>query len=172
MGLDIKAYSRLTKNEELTEKAKKNNFYIEVGDYTLVMNPNIKYIDEVFPNRATPLEYNGDVYDGDASIIHCIGAYSTYGNFRIVLEQFSEECLQNANEFDMLLNFSDCEGVFGSIACKELYEKFESHSKEFEEWIKSKYQYDNFMSELFKSIYLKFKDAFSVGMNGGAVEFC
>lgn len=172
MGLDIKAYSRLTKNEELTEKAKKNNFYIEVGDYTLVMNPNIKYIDKVFPNRATPLEYNGDVYDGDESVIHCIGAYSTYSYFRNVLEQFSEEHLQNGNEFDMLLNFSDCEGVFGSIACKELYEKFESHKEEFEGWIKSKYQYDNFMSELFKSIYLKFKDAFSVGMNGGAVEFC
>ena len=164
MGLDIIAYSRLKKNEYLSNKKDEDKDYID-GD-CLIMSPRLAEIEKAFPGRTEPLKYNGDVYDCENYVCISIGSYGTYGWFRRALEAFSENC----DCFNELINFSDCEGVIGSIVSKKLYEDFSSNQELFEQWIYQKYSV--FECELLLRMYHKFKWAFEIAKDGGAVEFC
>lgn len=164
MGLDIIAYSRLKKNEYLSNKKDEDKDYID-GNY-LIMSPRLTEIEEAFPGRAEPLKYNGDVYDCENYEYINIGSYSTYGWFRRALETFSEDY----DWFNELIDFSDCEGVIGSVVSEKLYEDFSSNAESFEQWVYQKYSI--FDGEWLLQMYYKFKSAFEIAKDGGAVEFC
>ena len=164
MGLDIIAYSRLKKNEYLSNKKDEDKDYID-GD-CLIMSTLLTEIDEAFPGRAEPLKYNGDVYDCENYEWINIGSYSTYGWFRWALETFSEDC----DWFNELIDFSDCEGVIGSVVSEKLYEDFSSNAESFEQWVYQKYSVVE--GELLLRMYYKFESAFEIAKDGGAVEFC
>ena len=164
MGLDIIVYSKLRKNEYLSAISDEEKEELD-GD-CLIMSPALTEIDEAFPGRAEPLKYNGDVYDCENYESINIGSYSTYGWFRRALEAFSE----NRDYFNELINFSDCEGVIGSIVSKKLYEDFSSNAESFEQWVNQKYSVIDGMWLL--QIYYKFESAFGIAKDGGAVEFC
>lgn len=164
MGLDIIAYSNLKKNEYLS--AISNEEKEELDGDCLIMSPVLTEIDEAFPGRAEPLKYNGDVYDCENYESISIGSYSTYGWFRQALETFSED----RDCFNELIDFSDCEGVIGSIVSKKLYEDFSSNQKPFEQWVKR--EFDAYDSELLLQMYRKFESAFEIAKDGGAVKFC
>lgn len=164
MGLDIIVYSKLKKNEYLSNKKDEDKDYID-GNH-LIMSPLLTEIEEAFPGRTEPLKYNGDVYDCENYEWINIGAYSTYGWFRLALETFSED----RDCFNELIDFSDCEGVIGSIVSKKLYEDFSSNAESFEQWVYQKYSVVE--SELLLRMYYKFESAFEIAKDGGAVEFC
>ena len=164
MGLDIIAYSNLKKNEYLSAISDEEKEELDVG--CLIMSPVLTGIDEAFPGRAEPLKYNGDVYDCENYELINIGSYSTYGWFRRALETFSEDC----DYFNELIDFSDCEGVIGSVISKKLYKDFSSNQKPFEQWVNQKYSVVDGMWLL--QIYYKFESAFGIAKDGGAVEFC
>lgn len=164
MGLDIIAYSNLKKNEYLS--AISNEEKEELDGDCLIMSPVLTEIDDVFPGRAEPLKYNGDVYDCENYEWINIGSYSTYGWFRRALEAFSE----NRDCFNELIDFSDCEGVIGSIVSKKLYEDFSSNAESFEQWVKR--EFNAYDSELLLQMYRKFESAFEIAKDGGAVKFC
>lgn len=164
MGLDIIAYSNLKKNEYLSSIS--NEEKEELDESYLIMSPVLTEIDKAFPGRAEPLKYNGDVYDCENYEWINIGSYSTYGWFRWVLEAFSE----NRDCFNELIDFSDCEGIIGSIVSKKLYEDFSSNAESFEQWVHLKF--DAYDSELLLQMYRKFESAFEIAKDGGAVEFC
>lgn len=164
MGLDIIAYSRLKKNEYLSNKKDEDKDYID-GD-CLIMSPRLAEIEKAFPGRTEPLEYNGDVYDCENYEWINIGSYSTYGWFRRALETFSEDC----GWFNELIDFSDCEGVIGSVVSEKLYEDFSSNAESFEQWVYQKYSVVD--GELLLRMYYKFESAFEIAKDGGAVEFC
>ncbi len=132
----------------------------------LIMSPVLTEIDEAFPGRAEPLKYNGDVYDCENYEWINIGSYGTYGWFRRALETFSE----NRDCFNELIDFSDCEGVIGSVVRKKLYEDFSSNQESFEQWVYQKYSVVE--GELLLRMYYKFESAFEIATDGGAVEFC
>ena len=165
MGLDIIAYSRLKKNEYLSNKKDEDKDYI-YDDCLLIMSPRLAEIEKAFPGRTEPLKYNGDVYDCENYEWINIGSYSTYGWFRWALEAFSE----NRDCFNELIDFSDCEGIIGSIVSKKLYEDFSSNAESFEQWVHLKF--DAYDSELLLQMYRKFESAFEIAKDGGAVEFC
>lgn len=165
MGLDIIAYSRLKKNEYLSNKKDEDKDYID-DDCLLIMSPRLAEIEKAFPGRTEPLKYNGDVYDCENYEWINIGSYSTYGWFRWALEAFSE----NRDCFNELIDFSDCEGIIGSIVSKKLYEDFSSNAESFEQWVHLKF--DAYDSELLLQMYRKFESAFEIAKDGGAVEFC
>lgn len=164
MGLDIIAYSNLKKNEYLSSIS--NEEKEELDESYLIMSPVLTEIDKAFPGRAEPLKYNGDVYDCENYEWINIGSYSTYGWFRWALEAFSE----NRDCFNELIDFSDCEGIIGSIVSKKLYEDFSSNAESFEQWVHLKF--DAYDSELLLQMYRKFESAFEIAKDGGAVEFC
>ena len=132
----------------------------------LIMSPLLTEIDEAFPGRAEPLKYNGDVYDCENYVRISIGSYGTYGWFRRALEAFSEK----RDCFNELIDFSDCEGVIGSIVSKKLYEDFSFNQESFEQWVCQKYSAVE--GELLLRMYYKFESAFWIAKDGGAVEFC
>lgn len=158
MGLDIIAYSKLKKNEYLSTMSEEDREDLDIN--CLIMSPVLTEIDEAFPGRAEPLKYNGDVYDCENYVCISIGSYGTYGWFRRALEAFSE----NRDCFNELIDFSDCEGVIGSVVSEKLYEDFSSNKKLFEMWVHK--------DELLLQMYRKFESAFEIAKDGGAVEFC
>lgn len=164
MGLDIIAYSRLKKNECLSAMSEKEKDELDVD--CLIMYPLLTEIDDAFPGRAEPLKYNGDVYDCENYEWINIGSYSTYGWFRRTLETFSED----RDCFNELIDFSDCEGVIGSVVSEKLYEDFSSNAESFEQWVYQKYSVVE--GELLLRMYYKFESAFGIAKDGGAVEFC
>lgn len=164
MGLDIKVYSELKKNEYLSAMSEEEKEELDVD--CLIMFPFLTEIDEAFPGRAEPLKYNGDVYGCENYEWINISSYSTYGWFRRALEVFSE----NRDCFNELIDFSDCEGVIGSIVSKKLYEDFSSNAESFKKWVHRKF--DAYDSEWLLRMYRKFESAFEIAKDGGAVEFC
>lgn len=164
MGLDIIAYSELKKNEYLSTMSEEDREDLDIN--CLIMSPLLTEIDEAFPGRAEPLKYNGDIYTCGSYKEYGIGSYGTYGWFRRALESFSENC----DCFNELIDFSDCEGVIGSIVSEKLYEDFSSNAESFEQWVYQKYSVVE--GELLLQMYYKFESAFEIAKDGGAVEFC
>ena len=164
MGLDIIAYSKLKKDEYLSAIGDEEKEELDVD--CLIMSPVLTEIEEAFPGRAEPLKYNGDIYTCGSHKEYSIGSYSTYGWFRRALETYSEDC----DCFDELIDFSDCEGVIGSIVSKKLYEDFSSNQESFEQWVCQKYS--TIDCELLLQMYYIFESAFWIAKDGGAVEFC
>lgn len=162
MGLDILAYSGLRKDKELTYKLNKEKSHLEYEGDELIMYPQLEYIEETFPNRANPLKYNGDAYNFDSCESFNIGSYSTYNSFRQELEMFADSI--GTQDFDELINFSDCEGVIGCILCQKLYDAFDFYEDEFEKYVVG--------FGFTMRIYRNFKHAFKIGKDNGAVEFC
>lgn len=164
MGLDIIAYSELKKNEYLSTMSEEDREDLDIN--CLIMSPVLTEIDEAFPGRAEPLKYNGDIYTCGSYKEYGIGSYGTYGWFRRALETFSE----NRDCFNELIDFSDCEGVIGSVVSEKLYEDFSSNAESFEQWVYQKYSVVE--GELLLRMYYKFESAFEIAKDGGAVEFC
>lgn len=158
MGLDIIAYSKLKKDEYLSAMSEEEKEELD-GD-CLIMSTLLTEIDEAFPGRTEPLKYNGDVYDCENCAHISIGSYGTYGWFRRALETFSEDC----DWFNELIDFSDCEGVIGSIVSKKLYEDFSSNAESFEQWVYQKYSVVE--GELLLRMYYKFESAFEIAKDG------
>lgn len=169
MGLDILAYSGLRKDKELTYRLNKEKSHLDYEGDELIMYPQLSYIEEAFPNRANPLEYNGDAYDYEDCESFCIGSYSTYGQFRLTLESFASKV--GTTVFDSLIDFSDCEGVIGSALCEELYNAFVFYEDEYEKYIDASFNDEMFNSILMR-IYHNFEQSFEIGKDGGAVRFC
>ena len=165
MGLDIIAYSKLIKNKYLSSMSEEEKEELD-GD-CIIMSTLLTEIDEAFPGRTEPLKYNGDVYDCEDCSHISIGSYGTYGWFRMALEAFSE----NRDCFNELIDFSDCEGVIGSVVSEKLYEDFSSNAESFEQWVYQKC-YLVAEGELLLRMYYKFESAFKIAKDGGAVRFC
>lgn len=164
MGLDIIAYSKLKKNKYLSTMSEEDREDLDIN--CLIMSPLLTEIEEAFPGRAEPLKYNGDIYTCGSHKEYSIGSYGTYGWFRRALETFSEDC----DCFNELIDFSDCEGVIGSVVSEKLYEDFFSNAESFEQWVYQKYSIVD--GELLLRMYYKFESAFEIAKDGGAVEFC
>ena len=122
MGLDIKAYSGLRKDEKLTDRLNKRQSHLDYEGDEFIMYPHLNYIEEAFPNRANPLKYNGDAYDYEECTSFCIGSYGTYNQFRSTLDAFADKV--DSQLFDDLIDFSDCEVVIGCELCEKLYHAF------------------------------------------------
>lgn len=169
MGLDIRAYRRLRKDEKLTNKLNKKASHLDYEGDEFIMYPQLSYIEEAFPNRANPLKYNGDAYDYEECTSFCIGSYGTYNQFRSTLEAFANKI--ETKLFDDLIDFSDCDGVIGCELCEKLYNAFVFYEHEYEEYINVSSDNEIFDSILMH-IYHSFEQAFEIGKDGGAVEFC
>ena len=170
MGLDIRVYSGLKKNEELSALPKEDKDFLD----NLYMNKNMEYISIAFPYRESPLKYDDSVYDAEDEHRYNIGSYSTYNWFRRTLEGFSNDLEKvyggGMYPFYLLTNFPDCEGVIGTNACKKLCHEFYAYEDGY------KFSLHNICNvaevDVLSDIYDKFKDAFDYASREGAVLFC
>lgn len=127
------------------------------------------YLDKAFPNREKPLAYDDSVYDFESMYYESIGSYGTYNWFRGELRTFS--CRYSELDlFVYLTDFSDCEGIFGSECCAILRNEFSVFEGAFKIYAES--YFNSVERDILITMYKKFKDAFTFGAEGGAVEFC
>jgi hypothetical protein len=161
MGLDISAYSRLTK-------------VINPGEdrddlITLTDNPD-------FPGRIAP-QTTGKYDCKDSADVFSMG-YGSYNRWREWLAKLAGypgvrnrwtpepshangAFLQNHGPFWELINFSDCEGTIGTIACQKLL-------KDFNDW-EERAQADSSSSEY--DHYLNMQTGLKLAADGGALKF-
>lgn len=173
MGLDIIAYKKLEKNDSLTKLTEDKKYYLWEMRKAVYLPSSFKKLGEIFPGRELPFKYDGSVYGYSDLIEYRIGSYSTYNWFRKLIEHYVD---MHSNEFPSLENFklltdfSDCEGLIGTDACKSLFNIFSIHKHGFDVWITGVLQPADYSWAM--TIYEKFKDAFEFASDGGAVEFC
>ena len=161
MGLDIRAYKNL--------KETKFPVYDEWGDLDYDVNINFDYDIEItennFKGRSEGL-YKEKIYNWENMYSFTCGSYSGYNNWRSLLKEFSKT-LKGNNIFYELIEFSDCEGIIGSVVSKKLYNDFKNNENKAYEYSKKisdgKYWYNK---------YKEWENAFKIAKENGAVYFC
>lgn len=175
MGLDITAYSNLTKIDAVFNK---NGEPIDPvtrkaldGDY--------------YEPRSNPHYDRADgltegVYRYDKAIRHCAGSYTGYSRWREELAKLAGWPLgsyerygkiwpshaasawdKESGAFWELINFSDCEGTIGAATSAKLARDFAAHQA----------KADAHEDEWFREKYGEWRAAFELAANAGAVSF-
>lgn len=172
MGLDITAYRQL----RLVE-----NPALEDGD---PVDPNHwkPYINPGFPGRAEGIA-EGAVYEFSECMGFSAGSYFTYSFWRNELARragYPADPAQRESHrhsggawqasggpFFELINFSDCEGTIGPIVAAKIARDFAEHEAE----ILQATDRTHFPAGYFAEQYGKWRRAFEMAADGGAVSF-
>lgn len=160
MGLDISAYSKITKTENLDEAT----IFVHRGEY--------------HNDQAKDLEHGYYIEDKESEEISFrAGSYSGYNVFRNRLSEiilgadartvWTEEEKYAGKPFYELINFSDCEGNFGPQVSAKLHKDFVDHREVFHEKIKNKNLYEGY----YESVYDNFMKGFELASRGGILSF-
>ncbi|MCB0246658.1 MAG: hypothetical protein KDI12_24825 [Anaerolineae bacterium] len=173
MGLDITAYSRLKFIERIEPVGDKWGSEIWEDKYWGT-GQNTVYVSgyDQFPGRRAPLAIPPgrcvDVYSYFHSLDFRAGSYSGYNWWRnelsLISSGMSAENVwssEKAVPFYELINFSDAEGVIGSVACKELLADFEQFSGDAQ----------RHKDPWFWEAYQKWHQAVQLGADDGMIEF-
>lgn len=177
MGLDVTAYRKLQKVDavfddcgEPIDPETRKPFAFDVD--MMRANPD-------FPGRELGIE-GGAVYRyEDARHAVSIG-YSSYNHWRDQLAKLAGWAESSyelygvqkksyaasawaaaSGPFWELINFSDCEGVIGSVVSTKLLADFEQYKSAAEAH----------EHERFRQVYEAFREAFAIAADGGAVKF-
>lgn len=157
MGLDITAYRKLNKVEN---PILDDDGYPEDWDNEWKPGEAMEWSESIWPGKGKPIESNL-VYRFDERYDFRAGSYHGYNRWRDRLEEFKGEIA-----FQELIDFSDSEGVIGSILSKKLLYDFIEHESEaitFSTTIEEgKWWIDK---------YRDWKKAFELAACDGAVEF-
>lgn len=177
MGLDITAYSKLEKigvvYDEDGEPIDPQTCEPLLDD-SIVLRAN-----DAYPDRAAGLSAKG-CYKFSGCYGFRAGSYSSYNYWRDELAKLAGWALSGYTQYNKewpsyaasawratggpfweLINFSDCEGVIGPIACQKLAKDFADHQE----------LADAVDDERFRELYADWRQAFEIASDGGAVEF-
>lgn len=160
MGLDISAYSKIQKVDDIDEAS----IYIRRGIPESDQGHDIE---------------EGEYTETEDSESHRFraGSYSGYGVFRNILSKrihgvSSKEIWENPEifkdkEFYNLINFSDCEGFFGPGVSKKLHSDFVENREKFVTNI----DLDNPHPGYYERVYDDFTLGFEIASRGGVLLF-
>lgn len=178
MGLDITAYSGITKLEAVFDEDGEpiNPETREPVDYDLWV-----YANHDFPGRADGVEDRA-LYKADGSFGFHAGSYSGYNRWRDELARLAgypegtvtsygadrkTHCAAcwdgQEGPFSELINFSDCKGVIGPAVSAKLAKDFAEFQKKADI-----FGWENLW---FKDLYNQWRKAFEMAANNGAVKF-
>lgn len=175
MGLDILAYSKL--------EYERDSRVAEVMES--MFSPQGEEIIHIFEDSERPRCMDlkvGKWHRSDETQEKSFraGAYSSYNSFRKVLSDAilgvtPETVWENEGDFENspfyeLINFSDCDGVFGPYDSEKLHNDFVSHREVFEKYVKS--QHGGFDSEYYITTYENFTEGFALASQNGILIFC
>lgn len=154
MGLDITAYSRMTR--------------VGCAEDDCYPAPHVRvYINPDFPTRADDLQ--DGCYTFDEEFDFRAGSYSGYNNWRDALARFAgyesaRACFDgshDADPFGALICFSDCEGAIGAATSAKLAADFAAFQD----------KADASDDDWFREKYADWRKAFEMAADGGAVCF-
>lgn len=115
--------------------------------------------ESIWPGRGIPLK-SESVYHFEDKCVFSVGPCSLYNSWRRKLDSFKGNVA-----FQELINFSDCEGVIGSVIAEKLYNDFKNNYNEAIEYSK---EISDFW---FMEKYDIFMKAFEIAKENGAVVF-
>ena len=177
MGLDITAYAKVElKAADLQREAA---WYLVDELYDQGIRTVAIYDSPEFTERAAPLVAPAaglcNVYAIDGEMFEFrAGSYRGHGHFRRWLctlagiaapeEQWAHPDKYAPLPFHELVNFSDCEGVIGSVACAELAKDFAAYQKQAD-------AYNGGDAEYWQRVYSDWRKAFELAQHGGVVVF-
>lgn len=155
MGLNITAYSNIKKevnreNMDLDECYENNwtYFYIHTDK-------------DCYQHIDIDSEY---AYSYDDSVKMRAGSYGGYNSWRNLLREFSKTLPVDADgyyAFYELINYSDCEGVIGTMCSTKLYKDFSDYEE----------QANLYFQDYDLTKYMEWKTMFEFASNNGAVMF-
>ena len=158
MGLDITAYRKLkvVTNPQIDEDGELINW-----DTEWKPGASMDWSEENFPGRGEGID-SEKVYTWEEEYGFRAGSYSGYNRWRSELEEFAID-----NSFQELINFADNEGVIGTVVSKKLV-------KDFIENEERAIEYDLALGEnnWWINQYRKWKKAFEMAADDGAINFC
>jgi hypothetical protein len=173
MGLDITAYSKVRKLQDLPRLEDGDIDWDEIGDEKIIVTANPD-----FHERAEGIEEGLYACDGEK---HCFraGSYGGYNTFRNMLAQvgmgaadfevWGQPGTYSGEPFFELVNFSDCEGMIGPKTCAKLYQDFLSLKDTF--YAQMDAGGDESYAEYYKQKYEDWTEAFRIGQDAGFVDF-
>ncbi len=176
MGLDIVAYERLELKAQDMDEREVYDLVEKLWDdgvQSVTLWPSMDFTERAAPLVVPSAKGKATVYAcSGAELDFRAGSYGGYGAFRewlCRLASIPEPRVQWAAPekyaglpFFELVNFSDCEGVIGSIACAELAKDFATYQE----------QANAANDEWLTPLYAKWRQAFELAAKDGCVRFC
>lgn len=157
MGLDIHYYSKIKEIESTEDYTiKSNNEHFE---YHLGSLKNDQCYETTKDSKHG--SFRAGSYSGYNFWRNQLSIMAGYPGVNYVWDRF--DTTKEMKPFYELINFSDCEGIIGSEISKKLYQDFVDFDEKAKNWEKHHLNFYN--------IYTKFREAFKVALDQGAVCF-
>jgi hypothetical protein len=175
MGLDIRAVSKIELEDTAEVKAVKDAMFMSQGDEVYEMHPDIRKYPEY--SMHTQDMVDGVYHETSESKSESVSfSYSGYNGFRNEIslaligapakEVWTNEQYYRESPAYKLINFSDCEGLFGPTVSKEIHEQLVANRDKYAEYIEKK---EDTGYPLFT--YDKLIKIFELGADDGIIMF-
>jgi hypothetical protein len=173
MGLDVTAYSKVEFLEAMDAEAWEEKYWMNEKDMPF-RTAIAHHWESCYADRAAPI-IEGGVYriNGDEVDVHG-GSYTGYNEWRDWLSRtmlgvparavWENEEIYKGRPFYELINFSDCEGIIGSVVAAKLAADFETHQAPAE-------HYGQRDDGWYAKKYREWRKAFTLAADGGFVMF-
>jgi hypothetical protein len=170
MGLDITAYKRLTPAENV--EVDEAGYPVDWDRYVKANARGIEMIEATWPGRTEGL-IPGQIYSFEDRLGFRAGSYGGYNRWRAWLARVagyeSDEWVwenQPEGPFVELINFSDCEGMIGSVVASKLARDFAEHEAKI--LADAEEPIEPYSAA---ALYRTWRQAFEMAADGGAVDF-
>lgn len=176
MGLDIIVYSKLEHQRDERVEEVMESLFSPLGEEI------IEICEEEENLRCSDMAI-GKWHRTDATqeAHFRAGSYSGYNQFRNLLAQafhgvdaeaiWSDEDSFEGTPFYEMINFSDCDGVFGPTDSAKLYQDFEAGDDDFVDFIGEHFEDDD-EGEHYLNVYREFKEGFRLAADEGILIYC
>lgn len=173
MGLDITAYTRLHRIEASDIEFDEDGYPLDYDDF-IYFGSLATLHEEYWPGRAAPFDQDtGAYYDCEDSDGMRAGSYSGYNSWRGLLSGFADWLLFEHDIYDAFeeqIEFSDCEGLIGTVVSEKLYNDYVGNRHFLDEYA-SQYIEDDETRQWFIELYDDWTHMFDMGRDDGAVQF-
>lgn len=168
MGLDITAYRKLSPapGAQLDEDGNPQEWQTHFHAHP----SSINFTEENWPGRSAGIE-TGGVYTFADSLGFRAGSYGGYGDWRRTLARFAgwskieDAWDKKTGPFIELIDFADNEGVIGPVVAAKLAKDFADNQERADAFAET--EEDSWWGEQ----YAKWREAFEMAADGGAVDF-
>ena len=176
MGLDIIVYSKLEHQRDERVEQVMESLFSPLGEEVIEITEGEENL------RCSDMAIGKWHRTDDTKVTHFrAGSYSGYNQFRNLLAQAfhgvdAEEIWSDENSFEgtpfyEMINFSDCDGVFGPTDSAKLYQDFEEGEDDFVDFVGEHFEDDD-EAEIFLEVYREFKEGFELAADEGILIYC
>jgi len=178
MGLDIRAFSKLVKIDDIADIEEwEEKYWMNDNDGTaLVSDTMMDYTDKIWPGRTEGLAPS--VYRVDGEKFHFrAGSYGGYNRWREWLAQLFLDAQPRTvwanpgkyqdKPFIELIEFSDSEGLIGPVVSAKLSDDFQKGQARVNAYVNADSHWEGWV----RAQYAQWRRAFELAADSGLVDF-